>query len=203
MLLSDIERDALIEVFNIGMGRAAGSLSELLHEEIYLTTPSLDVLPLPDAVRRLGGGRERTITGVMQYFNGPFKGQAMLLFPDGCSLELVRLITEQFMPLEAMTELEQETLTEVGNIMINACLASLAEVFGETIHSEIPTFAHETYTELMNVDRATESIVLLLQLEFRLESHDLRGFMLFMVDIESLHTFRQLIGAQLLCVSGF
>jgi chemotaxis protein CheC len=202
-MLSELERDALAEVFNIGMGQAANSLSEMLQEEIQLSTPSLQLVAVADAVDVFTAGGSERIAGVRQLFSGPFTGQALLLFPSGKSMELVRLLSKQHTPLEQMTELEQETLTEVGNIMVNACLAGLADVFGQSILSDIPFFLEDSIEEALQVDVNGDKILLMLHLEFGIETRDLSGFMLFLVDIASLAVFKQLISERLLQASGF
>ena len=57
---------------------------------------------------------------------GPFSGRALLIFPEAQSLELVRSIVGAEHSLEDVIDLEQEALAETGNIILNACLATIA-----------------------------------------------------------------------------
>ena len=63
-----------------------------------------------------------------QVFEGDITGRALLIFPETKSLELVRAITGGDLPLEDIIELEQEALAETGNILLNSCLATIANM---------------------------------------------------------------------------
>jgi len=43
-ILTEIELDALTEVFNVGAGRAAQSLSEIVGDGVRLSVPSIEIL---------------------------------------------------------------------------------------------------------------------------------------------------------------
>ena len=64
--------------------------------------------------------------GIHQVFEGEITGRALLIFPDTKSLELVRAVIGGELPLEEIIELEQEALAEIGNIILNGCLATIA-----------------------------------------------------------------------------
>src|SRR5712675_527593 len=49
--LTEIERDALAELSNIAMARAAGSLRQMVHNEVLLTVPSVDILSSEEAIK--------------------------------------------------------------------------------------------------------------------------------------------------------
>ncbi|NRA85529.1 MAG: chemotaxis protein CheC, partial [Gammaproteobacteria bacterium] len=49
-IISEDYRDTLSELFNIGMGKAANSLSEMLSDEIILTVPQLECMSYEEAM---------------------------------------------------------------------------------------------------------------------------------------------------------
>ena len=55
-------------------------------------------------------------------------GNAILLFPKSNSLQLVRTLLKDQVPLDNLTELEQEALLEVGNVMLNACFGTVTNL---------------------------------------------------------------------------
>jgi hypothetical protein len=73
-------------------------------------------------------GHSSKLVAVQQSFEGPFSGRALLIFPEAQSLELVRSIVGEEHSLEDVIDLEQEALAETGNIILNACLATIANV---------------------------------------------------------------------------
>ena len=140
MELSGAERDAIIELFNLGMGRAASALGQMVDAEVSLSVPSLDIIRRINAPEQIGCPVGQRICAVRQTFAGPFDGQAMLIFPEGSSLELVRRLLPDSPPIGDMTDLEEEALTEVGNVILNHCLASFANLLHAEIRTEIPVY---------------------------------------------------------------
>ncbi|MBF0285170.1 MAG: hypothetical protein HQL51_12030 [Magnetococcales bacterium] len=63
-----------------------------------------------------------------QCFTGELEGAALLIFPSANSLQLVRELLHDDAPLETLPQLEQETLLDVGNIILNAFLASFTQM---------------------------------------------------------------------------
>jgi chemotaxis protein CheC len=63
---------------------------------------------------------------VHQVFEGDITGRALLIFPEARSLELVRAVIGGSLSIEEIIELEQEALAETGNIILNGCLATMA-----------------------------------------------------------------------------
>ncbi len=189
-ILNELQQDMLTEAFNLGMGKAAASLSEMVQEEILLSVPDIIFMSNSAAAAELDLQSPGNVSGVSQGFNGPFSGEAMLLFPIEKSLELVRLLLQDTVPLENLTEFEEEALNEIGNIILNAGLSSLANFFNLEIMTDLPEFRQGTYKDMLNIDESTsssEDIVLLLRVDFKLEKHAVDGYVMFLLDAESFN----------------
>lgn len=132
-ILDDFFIDAVTEVLNIGMGSAAASLSEMVNEEIKLSTPGVEFVSRLEATALLSTkAKTDMVSGVYQSFDGAFAGDALLLFPEQQSLELVRaVLQEDDITLEELTDMEQEAMIEIGNVILNACLCSIADMFSQ------------------------------------------------------------------------
>ncbi|MBF0160632.1 MAG: hypothetical protein HQL58_14050 [Magnetococcales bacterium] len=126
--MSELEEDALKEFFNMGLGMAADSLSRMVDNEVLLSLPQLKVVSYKEAIRLLLSNNEDKLVAVRQNFIGELTGTALLIFPGAESLELVRTLLNEQMPLEVLMELEQETLLDVGNVILNAFLESFTQM---------------------------------------------------------------------------
>lgn len=195
--LSELQRDAITELLNIGMGRAAAALSEMVSEEVHLSVPSVEVLSRTEAAHKINGNPNKRIAAVRQHFQGPFWGDAILLFPQEKSLELVRiLLREENIPLETLTELERDALTEVGNIILNSCLSSLGDMLNYEVTSHLPMFITGTATEVLENEHPQVSIsqlddvVMFLRMDFALRSKDISGYVAFILEIPSIAQFK-------------
>jgi chemotaxis protein CheC len=127
-VLSDLELDALTELVNIGVSRAAHSLRDMIGEQVLLSVPSVALVSRTRAVEILSEREPNKLVAVHQVFEGDITGRALLIFPETKSLELVRAVTGGELPLEDIIELEQEALAETGNIILNGCLATIANM---------------------------------------------------------------------------
>jgi len=133
--LSEIEQDALAEIANMGVSRAAASLRRMVGEQVFLSVPAVSIVTRATASRLVERGHSTKLVAVQQSFEGPFSGRALLIFPEAQSLELVRSIVGEQHSLEDVIDLEQEALAETGNIILNACLATIANVLRRTMRS--------------------------------------------------------------------
>ena len=117
--LTDIEQDALAEIANMGVSRAANSLRQMVGEEVLLSVPAVKIVTRQAASKLVERNDATKLVAVQQSFEGPFAGRALLIFPEAQSLELVRAIVGDEHSLEDVIDLEQEALAETGNIILN------------------------------------------------------------------------------------
>ena len=90
--LTEVERDALCELANVAMSRAATSLRQMVRRPILLSAPTCEILAPETAVERLTKPGNPDLVAVRQDFTGAFSGRALLIFPERGSLELMRAI---------------------------------------------------------------------------------------------------------------
>ena len=104
--LTDLERDALSELSNIAMARAASSLRQMIKNEVLLAVPSVDILTSAAATTLVAKPDNPKLVAVRQDFAGAFSGRALLIFPETSSLQLVREVVGRELPLEDIVDLE-------------------------------------------------------------------------------------------------
>ncbi|MDM8560873.1 hypothetical protein [Candidatus Parabeggiatoa sp. HSG14] len=189
--LSELQCDAITELLNIGMGIAAHSLSQMVNEEVKLSIPSLEVLSRQQVANYFSIQPPQKIAAIKQHFYGPFWGDALLLFPEKKRLELVRILIKDEFPLELLAELEQDALMEVGNIILNACLSSLANVLTTSFTSDLPIFVAGTAAEILTAcDFREDEIVMFLRMDFALQTQDIEGYVAFILEIPAIEQFK-------------
>ena len=190
---SELEKDAFAEIFNIGVGHAAASLSQMIGQEVELSIPVVELLERDQAAQILTGDNNGNITGVREKFDGSFKGESLLLFPEESSLELVRLLLSEDLPLEILTEMEQEALTEVGNIILTGCLSSLADLLQEEITNDLPVFAQGKAATLLKCtdNEVNETSVMFLKTMFSVQEKNIQGYVTFLMELDAMDLFRK------------
>ena len=189
-----LELDALTEAFNLSLGEATAAFSAIVREEIELSVPVVEFVARDELARRLqgsqAGGVDDRLCRINQHFHtgDGFATDALLLFPEQGSLEIVRRMLGADTSAEHITELEQDALAEIGNIIINSCMSSLADLFGSEIIGSLPRVQSSSVARLLE-DKAPDSLVLMARIGMKMSAHNLSGFVLFLMDVPSIDHF--------------
>ena len=138
VLLSPLELDALTELINIGASRAAVSLRSMVGEQVILSVPTVSLVDRREAIQIISRNDAGNLVGVHQVFEGDITGRAILIFPETKSLELVRAVTGGDLSLDEIIDLEHEALAETGNIILNGCLATIANLLERRLRLSLP-----------------------------------------------------------------
>ncbi|MBF0611478.1 MAG: chemotaxis protein CheC [Magnetococcales bacterium] len=194
MLLNELEEDALTELFNLGVGRAAEALSLMMGTEIFLTVPQVLHLGEKDTFGMVTGETDDMVTAVRQKFHGPFGGNAMLVYPEAQSLALVGALLQGETPLELIGQMEQESLLEVGNVILNACLGSLANILQIELLCNLPEYCQCRLPELLppGMDLSNDKDFLVLYVLFSVSGiSPINGHVLLLLNLTSQESLRQ------------
>jgi chemotaxis protein CheC len=194
-VLSELELDALTELVNLGVGRSALGLREMIGEEVILSVPDVGLIGRNQAIAILEKGSPGRLVAVHQVFHGDIDGRVLLIFPETKSLELVRAVTSGDLPLEDIIDLEHEALAETGNIILNGCLATIANQLGRTLKISLPEILRGDGRQLFNLapPPAAGEMVLFVYIDFALQSRDVRGYIAMLMDLPSLETLKVLL----------
>jgi chemotaxis protein CheC len=191
--LSEIEQDAIAEIANMGVSRAASSLRQLVGKQVLLSVPAVQIVTRKDASQLVHRGDAATLVAVQQSFDGPFSGRALLIFPQAQSLELVRSIVGEEHSLEDVIDLEEEALAESGNIILNACLATIANVLRRTMRMSLPSILRGDGDALFDVKSSSSNLVLFLYIDFTIKNRDIRGFIALLMDLPSISALKEIV----------
>jgi chemotaxis protein CheC len=192
--LEDLEVDALTELVNIGVSRAAVSLRELVGEQVFLSVPSLSALSKPQAAELIRGPGGRHLIAVRQAFEGDFSGRALLIFPETNSLELVRAVAGDHLSLEDIAELEHEALAEIGNIILNGCMGTISNLLQRSLVMSLPEILRGHGLDFFDLSTpAVEDVVLFIRINFTLHGREISGYVALVMDLPSLASLKLLV----------
>jgi chemotaxis protein CheC len=193
--LSEIEQDVIAEIANMGVSRAANGLRQMVGHEVLLSVPAVNVVTREAAARLVERGGSSKLVAVQQSFEGPFSGRALLIFPAAQSLELVRSIVGDEHSLEDIIDIEHEALAETGNIILNACLATIANVLRQTMRMSLPTVVRGDGGKLFGVqsDPAEGNLVLFLYIDFTVKNREIRGFIALLLDLPAIAALKVIV----------
>jgi chemotaxis protein CheC len=201
--LTELERDALTELVNIGVSRAAAGLRKMVGEEVLLSVPSVEVVAHKSAVTLIGERESDDLVAVRQDFAGPFAGRALLIFPRAKSLDLVRAVAGMDMKEKELEEMEQEALSEIGNIILTCCLATMANMLKQSFTMSLPEVLRGNGTTLFAVPSPSDhSLVIFLYINFSVHHRNIRGYIAMLMDVPSLMSVKLLVSEFIAGVMG-
>jgi chemotaxis protein CheC len=195
--LDELERDALTELVNIGVSRAAASLRKMVNKQVLLSVPAVEVVTRRSASTLIGQRESESLIAVHQEFEGAFSGRALLIFPESNGLRLARAIVGDDASEEEIAELEIEALAETGNVILNGCLGTMANMLQQSLKMSLPDVRRGSSDMLFDVrfTPVSENFVLFLYINFSVREHDIRGYIAMIMDLPSLEMLKRLINA--------
>jgi chemotaxis protein CheC len=169
----------------------------MIGEEVLLSVPSIEIMAPHHAARLIGEREADDLVAIQQRFEGAFSGRALLIFPETTSLDLIRAIIGSDVPPDEIAELEQEALAETGNIILNGCLATMANMLKRSLSVSLPEVIRGDGTRLFTLphERPGDGPVLFLYINFSIRNRDIRGYIAMLTDLPSLAALTELIAS--------
>lgn len=188
MNISELHLDALCEIFNVGAGRAAFSLSEIVGDEVKLSVPHVQMFKSAEITPQTLGLVSPRLGAVKQHFSGPFSADAMLLFTEERALEILRDMIGSQASIEDLAEFEQDAMCELGNIILNACLSAMADMLRISFQSSLPRYAVDSAESVLQqiVEEANQPLILALHIDLAIEKRQTQGRLVFLLSSTSL-----------------
>jgi len=189
MILTQEQQDALTELINIAFSKTAASLSDLTGHRVLLDVPRVDIIPIEDMNRKLGSFIQGEVATVHQIFTGTLAGDAMLVLnAEGASM-LVNLLTGQERPGIRVDATGREVLTEIGNILLNACLGMFGNLLKVHVSFSVPRLFVEDLEAMMDtlvIGQDELRYALTVSTNFRLQGNAVEGYLVIVLGVISL-----------------
>ncbi|HEV2644409.1 MAG TPA: chemotaxis protein CheC [Candidatus Elarobacter sp.] len=190
--LTEVQRDALREVANIGAGHAATALSTMTGTKIMISVPTITVCALAELAPVIAEADE-LIALVPMEMSGSLHGHTILAFPLPTAHRLAGLMLRRdALAASVLSELEASALTEAGNILAGAYMTALSEFMRMTLLPSPPTLsvgpARDVLTGTALETGHLGGFVFCVETEFMIDHADgrLPGYFLLLPDSGSL-----------------
>lgn len=187
-LITEAQLDALQEFINIGVGRAAAMLNEMVEAPVHLSVPVLRVFD-SHALREelLPRMDDQRFAAVRLSFAGSFSGSAELLFPTESASALVSLLTGEEQDSPDLNGVKVGTLTELGNIVINGVLGSLGNLLKQRMDYTLPMYHEGTLEKLISINHLLDqnTVFLLAQAKFEIKQLEIMGEIILVFEMTS------------------
>jgi chemotaxis protein CheC len=187
MEIDDESIDAIRELINIGVGRAAGLLNDMTSRKIALRVPLVRVIKYTDLSQVTDFIPAEELSTVTLGFQGPLSGLSALVFPPKSAASLVMLLTGETEQTAELDAIRVETLKEVGNIIINAVMGSIANVLDHHLVYSLPSYQEISFSGLARSQKnRSEEWIVLANTHFNIEETDIAGNILLILEVGSM-----------------
>ena len=189
MILTEQQTDALGEFINIAFSRTASSLSEITGQRVLLDVPQVEIYQIEEVATKLARFLPGDVASIHQPFDGAIAGDAFLILNYEGAVRLTDLLTEGNVQ-QQLDESAREVLTEVGNILLNACLGMFGNVLQVRVSFSVPNLHLESLDELMDSVRKKRDglrYAIIVYTSFRIRESAVTGYLVLVLSIVSLH----------------
>ncbi len=192
-ILTEEDVSILQEIMNISFGQSAADLADVISTSVVLSVPYIDIIEVPELPEYIKNHVKdyKNINIVEQKFWGKFRGDALLIFSSGAGKELMSLLQNDNRELsdsDPFDVLERETLMEVGNILIGACVGKFSELLRDVVTYTPPKVVVEKdYREaITNGHYDPDKSAIILKTDFRFDEGDVSGFLFLVTNNDSV-----------------
>jgi len=187
MKLTEDQMDALGELFNIGVGKGADTLNQMLGCQIQIRVPIIETVTLEELKEQAREYGPKEVAAVNLNFKGSLSGNAMLAFPPQSAQNLVSALTGEEPGSPELDSVTVDTLSEVGNIIINAVMGSITNFINQRLHYSVPHYAEDAIHNLVaNHITDSEYSIILAKAKFSVKNLEVDGEIILVFGMGSL-----------------
>jgi len=141
--LNPIQLDALREVFNIGSGNAATSLSWLLNKKVDMGVPSIEIVQLQEI---LESDCDREVLAVLVKVIGEAPGNILYVFDKKVAVEITEILIGNH---EVFSEMGMSTMAEIGNIIASSYMNAIVSFTGLKMIPSVPAVTYDMLNAIL------------------------------------------------------
>ncbi len=189
MLLNEKQLDAVTELLNIAFARTAASLSQLSGHRVNLDVPDIQIQPIDQVPGIVANLMKQEVATVHQIFSGPVAGDALLLLNYDGAVTLTDLLTNTRESSGRLDASGREALTEIGNILLNACLGMFGNLLNVQVSFSMPLLHLETLEHLLkSITVGAEELryAVVVSTAFHVKESAISGYLLIVLGVSSL-----------------
>jgi chemotaxis protein CheC len=194
-MLSSDQQEALQEIANVGLGQAGSAIAKVLNHFVRLSIPKVAMVgphQVADSIPGLARGDQ--VSAVRQAFHSSMRGEAVCVYGGQGCRDLAELMGTST-PEDDASEIE--LLLDITNVLVGACLGSIARQLGSDIGFTPPSLvaAKIPLEKLLNLSEVSWKTALLMEVSFELEKRSFACHILMIVPEREIEALQQVLDA--------
>lgn len=139
----------LLQMTELALSESANLISSLGNSKVRFTVDSIGVNNKDD-LDSLFNSNQPDMLAVCHRVDGGYPGNIVFLLEDLAGQVFTRQVLNERSQLKEISEMEEEALTEMGNIIVNNFLSHTAQIFHQSVSTLIPALMHGHYAQLVD-----------------------------------------------------
>lgn len=163
----------VLQMTDQALAMAEAVVSSICKRAISISISSQGMTNL-DVTHELFDQKEPEVIAISQRLQGALQGHVIFVLKYQTSMKLLRDILKENARLRELTEMEEEALLELGNIIINSYLSSYLSNSQVEINSHLPTLDRDHYAQVLDEYRPEliNDELFYIQLQISFNDHD-------------------------------
>ncbi|TET57020.1 MAG: hypothetical protein E3J52_10970 [Promethearchaeota archaeon] len=198
--LTEVQRDALQEVGNIGAGNAANALAQMINKRVDINIPSVEMVELDEYANTISKKNEKLLVAWSNVV-GKTRATVLTLFNINDAVDITSIIVDdrdkkqidmrkKINKASDFPELYRSAISELGHILGSHYVSAIGDLLGLRLMTEPPDMSVDTGAQLFKILK--EEIGLLKKLSLVITTNviitdiKITGTFLFIPNLETL-----------------
>jgi chemotaxis protein CheC len=199
--LTELQRDALQEVGNIGAGNAANALAQMINKRVDINIPSVEMVELDDYASKITKKNEKLLVAWSNIV-GKTRATVLTMFNIKDAIDITSIIVDdpnkkkidlrkKIERADDFPELYKSAISELGHILGSHYVSAIGDLLGIRLMTEPPDMSVDNPTGLFSILK--EEIGLLKKLSLVITTSviikdiEIVGTFLFIPSLDTLH----------------
>ncbi len=159
--LTDMQRDALREVGNIGAGNAANALAQMINKRVDINIPSVEMVELEDYAKSINDKNEKLLVAWSNVV-GKTRATVLSIFNITDIVNLTSIIVDdkdkkaidlrkKIEKASDIPELYKSAIFELGHILGSHYISAIGDLIGFRLMTEPPDISVDTGKQLFSI----------------------------------------------------
>lgn len=178
----------MVELMDIGASKAAAIFNQVVLSEVRLRVPLVRAVSSPESFAELFPPVTDKVTTVLLGFDGKISGAATLHFPPGDADRIADILAGNQPDSLGRNSMKVATVSELGNIMLNAFVGAISNIIGEHFQFSVPTYEEGVdYREMTARIFSDNDVIVHGETWFSVDTYNIMGDTCIFLDLASFH----------------
>ena len=143
------KQEILFQMIELALLESASLISSLGHNQVKFTVDLIGLKNKHD-LDSLFNPAHPDMFAVCHQVEGPCSGHIVFLLEEESALIFTKAVLNKKDQMLKLSEMEEEALVELGNIIVNNFLSNYVQILDESISTGLPTLKQDNYVQLVD-----------------------------------------------------